>query len=133
MLTSEERRERNRATQARYRERHRERVNLRQQRYREGRVAECRIRSARCKIEQKYGITYLEYLERFRLNGGRCGICTRSIELGQGPGRSACLDHDHVTGKLRDFLCMTCNAGIGGLRDDVDLLLKAIKYLEMHQ
>lgn len=39
------------------------------------------------------------------------------------------LDHCHVTGKFRGWLCSTCNTGIGKLGDDVAGLLRAVEYL----
>jgi len=41
-----------------------------------------------------------------------------------------CVDHCHVTGKLRGILCSNCNIGIGNLKDSTELLRKAILYLE---
>ncbi len=43
------------------------------------------------------------------------------------------LDHDHVTGVFRGWLCNRCNAGIGMLGDNVAGLQRAIAYLERVQ
>lgn len=51
-----------------------------------------------------------------------CKICGDDVEL--------VLDHDHATKKLRGWLCVYCNRGLGQFRDDPDLLLKAVTYLE---
>jgi hypothetical protein len=40
------------------------------------------------------------------------------------------IDHCHETGKVRGLLCDACNTGIGRFSDQVDLLQKAIDYLE---
>ena len=40
------------------------------------------------------------------------------------------LDHDHRTGKIRGWICDSCNTGIGRFKDDIELLKAAIKYLE---
>ena len=46
------------------------------------------------------------------------------------PGRhSMCLDHDHNTGEFRGWLCTKCNSAIGKLGDDLDGVLRAVKYL----
>lgn len=43
--------------------------------------------------------------------------------------RALCLDHNHITGEFRGWLCVSCNAGIGSLGDDVEGVLKAVSYL----
>lgn len=40
------------------------------------------------------------------------------------------LDHDHVTGKFRGWLCGSCNRGIGMLGDDIAGVERAIAYLK---
>jgi hypothetical protein len=42
-------------------------------------------------------------------------------------------DHDHSTMKHRGWLCSACNTGLGKFRDDVQLLNKAINYLNAVQ
>lgn len=42
------------------------------------------------------------------------------------------VDHCHASGKIRGLLCDLCNRGIGHFNDSVELLYKAIKYLELH-
>lgn len=101
-------------------------------RNREACLVRGREQARRANIRKMFGISPEQYLELFEQNGGRCEICSVEIALKNGSGRSACLDHDHQTGKLRGFLCSHCNRGIGGLRDDVNLLRKAIDYLEKH-
>lgn len=59
-----------------------------------------------------------------------CPIC----EKGSIPGVTANLvrDHDHVTGKARDWLCDSCNTGLGRFKDNIELLEKAIDYLKKY-
>jgi hypothetical protein len=57
-----------------------------------------------------------------------------------GPPATACdicrsegttvLDHCHVTGKFRGWLCRDCNLGLGKLGDDIAGVRRAIAYLE---
>ena len=54
-----------------------------------------------------------------------CEIC------GSPPsGRGLSLDHCHVSGVFRGWLCFACNAGLGMFKDKPDLLNKAIEYLD---
>lgn len=56
---------------------------------------------------------------------GVCEVCKRlEEEVG-----TLHLDHNHATGAFRGWLCRTCNIGIGMLQDDVQLLSRAIDYL----
>lgn len=40
------------------------------------------------------------------------------------------VDHDHKTGKIRGMLCDHCNTALGKFKDDINIIHKAIKYLE---
>lgn len=48
--------------------------------------------------------------------------CGRTDEL-------LCVDHDHVSGEFRGWLCRRCNTGIGALGDSETGLLGALSYL----
>lgn len=52
-----------------------------------------------------------------------CAICSGSM-------KPVCIDHCHTTGTIRGLLCRACNTGLGHLRDSVQLLKNALKYLE---
>ena len=43
------------------------------------------------------------------------------------------LDHCHETGEFRGFLCNNCNQGLGKFKDDPEILLNAIAYLQGHK
>lgn len=55
----------------------------------------------------------------------RCEICSSA-----GGKRGMFFDHDHTTGRFRGWLCSRCNTAIGQLRDDADLVAKALAYLQ---
>ena len=42
------------------------------------------------------------------------------------------IDHNHETGNAREWICDSCNTGLGRFKDDIDLLNVAIKYLKKH-
>ncbi len=58
---------------------------------------------------------------------GRCHICgVPEIEC----ARKLHLDHDHISGNFRGWLCKKCNTAIGMLGDSKEILAVAINYLE---
>lgn len=44
--------------------------------------------------------------------------------------KTLCLDHDHVTGAFRGWLCHKCNTNIGALGDSIAGLQRALDYLK---
>ena len=74
---------------------------------------------------KQYGLTPEEYEEMMAAQEGLCAICRGE----QHNGRNWCVDHDHVTGKVRGILCMACNTALGNFRDDPAILAAAIRYL----
>ena len=39
-------------------------------------------------------------------------------------------DHDHKTGKGRDWICASCNTGLGRFKDDIVFAAKVVQYLK---
>lgn len=40
------------------------------------------------------------------------------------------LDHSHKTGEIRGWICRQCNSSIGMMEEDVNILKRAIKWIE---
>lgn len=82
----------------------------------------------------KYGITPDQYRDMVAAQGNRCAICGEPPDP-EGIKASSRLhvDHDHVTGKVRDLLCTRCNQGVGYFERDVELLLRAYEYVKRHR
>ena len=74
-------------------------------------------------LKAQYGITPEQYTEMVVAQGGVCLICR---EVSEG----LCVDHDHVTGKVRGLLCHECNMALGKMKDDPARLRSAAEYLE---
>ena len=72
-----------------------------------------------------YGLTYEEYEKLLEEQNNTCKIC-KGVSHN---GKSLCVDHDHISGKVRGLLCDKCNRGLGCYNDDISLLLEAINYL----
>jgi hypothetical protein len=77
-------------------------------------------------VEKTYGITGEQYARLLALQGGRCAIC-RCVPR----SRRLAVDHDHKTGAVRGLTCKSCNHDLlGSAHDDVEILRRAIAYLE---
>lgn len=56
-----------------------------------------------------------------------CPICGKRTIAGV--SSKVVLDHDHRTGKVRGWICDSCNTGIGRFKDDTELMKRAIRYV----
>lgn len=56
-----------------------------------------------------------------------CPVCNKTKPVLN--NTSVVLDHDHHTGEIRGYICLACNTGMGQLKDDVNILQRAIKWL----
>ena len=74
-----------------------------------------------------YGLTEVTFQELLVRQEGVCGICRDPLQ----PGPGTHVDHDHKLGKraLRGLLCRNCNPGLGHVREDVEVLRAAVRYL----
>lgn len=83
--------------------------------------------------QRRFGITRHEYAELFHRQNGVCAICAKpETATRNGKVKALAVDHNHTTGKIRGLLCSDCNTGIGKLKDDRNVLLSAVKYLDEH-
>lgn len=95
-----------------------------------------RVRMSRIKADPELEAAYREIRRKERYEGHGYPVPTREMpptcELCSAAPRTRALhlDHDHVTGKFRGWLCAKCNTGIGKLGDNVEGLRRAIAYLE---
>ena len=74
-------------------------------------------RKNRASALRKYGITQVDFEQKWSQQDGRCAICKKPFKA----QFNACIDHDHVSGTLRDLLCRPCNIDMAIVDDDVRL------------
>jgi hypothetical protein len=96
-----------------------------------------KMKSYSASIRRRYGLTVEQYDAKLAAQNNLCGLCGKPFEgetkfKGGLEGTAPVLDHDHGSGKLRDFVHRSCNLGIGYFYDDPDLLRLAAEYLERH-
>ena len=82
---------------------------------------------ADAQLMRKYGIDTKQRDLLANIQGG-CGICGTKKPGGRYNAWN--VDHCHHTGKVRGVLCWDCNVAIGKLKDDSNLLRRAIQWLE---
>ncbi len=57
-----------------------------------------------------------------------CPICNKISIVGV--TANLVKDHDHITGIGREWICDSCNTGLGRFKDNIDFLSQAINYLK---
>ena len=72
---------------------------------------------------RRYGLTLAQYRALQARQGNACAICRKVM-------RVLCIDHCHVSGRVRGLLCPKCNSALGLYADDPRLLRAAIAYLK---
>ena len=58
----------------------------------------------------------------------QCPICAKKTIAGV--TSKVVLDHNHRNGKVRGWVCDSCNTGIGRFKDDINLIKRAIKFIK---
>jgi len=74
-------------------------------------------------IKHKYGLETGQYDSLYAGQNGLCGACS------QFSVKKMCVDHDHITGKVRGLLCARCNIVLGMVKDNDEILRGLIGYL----
>ena len=91
----------------------------------------------RSHLRSKFGIELEEYIEMLERQEGKCAICGCSTDDQK---FAFAVDHDHkcCDGRkscgecIRGLLCSRCNSAIGQLKEDVNILMSAIDYLNKY-
>ena len=120
VLTTEEKRERRKISDKKYRDNNKEKIN---QYYKKNRI-ELREKQAIYNIIpnskktktiwnwKRYGLICEDYdsLYCHYLTANECDNCNIIFgKRGDGTATFKCMDHDHQTGLFRNFLCCSCN------------------------
>lgn len=90
-------------------------------------------------LRDRYGMSVDDYNRMLVEQKGVCAIC-ECPEMRKKTHRSGrvrlnplCVDHNHVTGKVRGLLCQNCNNGISRFEENIEHMANAISYLEKHK
>jgi nitrate/TMAO reductase-like tetraheme cytochrome c subunit len=85
-------------------------------------------------LKKKFGISFNDYQKLLENQSGVCAICHRSETYTKaGKIKALSVDHNHITGKIRELLCSPCNVVLGLVEEDPSRLEALIAYLEKHK
>ena len=77
---------------------------------------------------RRYGIEPEDYDRMLLEQNGVCAICLDHEPVQR---HSLHVDHCHETGRVRGLLCGRCNRALGMFKDDVEVMARAINYIQM--
>lgn len=80
-------------------------------------------------VLKEYSISQEDYDLLVFKQKDKCAICGGSDKRHN--RNNWCIDHCHKENYVRGLLCVQCNVLLGNANDDVEILKKAIKYLEL--
>lgn len=75
----------------------------------------------KAELKYRYKLSWDDYQGLITKQEGRCAICDTEAPL--------VVDHCHETKRVRGLLCNACNVGIGFLKEDKDIMKKALEYI----
>jgi hypothetical protein len=93
--------------------------------------ASCKARVSENRLKRLYSMTQMDYMAMYKAQQGRCAICLDPrYPLGTDDvSFSLCIDHDHLTGRVRSLLCLECNVLVGHIEDNHSRLQGIADYL----
>ena len=84
-------------------------------------------RTRRAYLKRMFGITLEQYEEMVISQGDCCAICGKHRTTNK---QRLAVDHCHLTGVVMGLLCSHCNKSLGTFKDSINILNKAIAYLQ---
>lgn len=120
--------EKKKAKDKKYKQQHLEQIKIQQKEYRNMPKYSQKQRDyiRNWHLKTTYSITTDDYNDMFIEQGGCCAICgTHQSKL----KKILRVDHCHETGRVRGLLCDGCNIALSRMKDNINILQNAIKYL----
>lgn len=85
-------------------------------------------------LRATFGISLEDYDRMHTTQDGKCAICGKQETIIRNSKlRLLAVDHCHSSNKVRGLLCGNCNPMIGYAKDSVEVLGKAIEYLNSYK
>lgn len=86
----------------------------------------CRAYHRTYYLKSVFGITQDEMAAAIQHQQGLCACCGEKTN-------DLAVDHNHISGMVRDLLCDRCNMSLGHIKEDLSTLEKIAAYLRKHQ
>ena len=86
-------------------------------------------------LKRYYGMSMEVYNQMLAAQNGVCAMCggvETYVPKNATTPKPLSVDHNHKTGQIRGLLCSHCNYVIGFCREDRNVLLQAIAYLDKY-
>jgi hypothetical protein len=87
---------------------------------------ESKLKKQAYQFKRKYGITLEEHQVLQTAQNNKCNICNVEFD------KKICVDHDHITKKVRGLLCTNCNLALGLIKDNPLICDGMKEYLMRH-
>ena len=81
-------------------------------------------------LRRTYGLSLADFNRMVLEQGSKCACCGTDKPGGQHGQWN--VDHDHITGDVRQLLCKDCNIVLGIVEDSPEHLYKLINYVLRH-
>jgi len=120
----EQRRREKMATDSEYAAKRRGQHASNSARDRANRPEEVKSAVRRSTLKRKYGVT-LEWYDGELVKYVACPICGSTVKPH--------LDHNHITGRVREFICPNCNKALGLLAEDPERMKRMMAYVRKHR
>lgn len=84
-------------------------------------------------LQKTFGLDLQTYLNMVGAQRNLCAICHEPETVVRGGAvKALAVDHNHLTGAVRQLLCQTCNQMVGFSKEDPARLRAAADYIEKH-
>jgi Zn finger protein HypA/HybF involved in hydrogenase expression len=91
---------------------------------------ECmRITTRKWNLPAKYNITVERFDEMLKEQNYKCACCEIELDTTGKQHNKPHVDHNHLTGEVRNILCGNCNLAAGKVKDSSEIAIKLANYL----
>lgn len=86
-------------------------------------------------LQRTFGLTQADYERMLETQEGKCFLCG-TTEPYRSKTKNFCVDHCHVSGRIRALLCGRCNVSVGHFEKLLDLvgleaLLEYVQFIDL--